>query len=151
MTDTTTTETETQGGLRIGNFDVQAFLQSGMKGEVALGVGVLALIIMLIMPMPSILLDMMLAVSITFSVLVLMTSLLIKKPLEFSAFPAVLLLATLLRLGLNLASTRLILSNGAQGPDAAGDVDAEAAVGQRGHSRRKRPRGRAEGTRRRGE
>ncbi|MFC6198227.1 flagellar biosynthesis protein FlhA [Ponticaulis profundi] len=122
MTDTTTTETETQGGLRIGNFDVQAFLQSGMKGEVALGVGVLALIIMLIMPMPSILLDMMLAVSITFSVLVLMTSLLIKKPLEFSAFPAVLLLATLLRLGLNLASTRLILSNGAQGPDAAGDV-----------------------------
>ena len=51
-----------------------------------------------------------------------MTALLIKKPLEFSAFPAVLLLATLLRLGLNMASTRLILSNGAQGPDAAGDV-----------------------------
>ena len=123
MTDTTPSETQAQpGGLRIGNVDVQAFLMRGMKGEVALGVGVLALIIMLIMPMPSLLLDFMLAVSITFSVLVLMTALLIKKPLEFSAFPAVLLLATLLRLGLNLASTRLILSNGAQGPDAAGDV-----------------------------
>ncbi|MAP96071.1 MAG: flagellar biosynthesis protein FlhA [Ponticaulis sp.] len=93
-----------------------------MRGEVAMGVGVLGLIIMLILPMPSILLDMMLAVSITFSVLVLMTALLIKKPLEFSAFPAVLLLATLLRLGLNMASTRLILADGAQGPDAAGDV-----------------------------
>ncbi len=124
MTDTTATETNqtTGSGLRIGNIDLQALLVSGMRGEVALGLGVLALIIMLIMPMPSLLLDFMLAVSITFSVLVLMTALFIKKPLEFSAFPAVLLLATLLRLGLNMASTRLILSKGAQGPDAAGDV-----------------------------
>ena len=127
MADTTSSQGLSEGnaaggGLRIGGFDVQAFLTSGLKSEVAMGVGVLALIIMLIMPMPSILLDMMLAVSITFSVLVLMTALLIKKPLEFSAFPAVLLIATLLRLGLNMASTRLILSNGAQGPDAAGDV-----------------------------
>ena len=127
MTDTTSSDAignsgATTGGFRIGNFDVQSFLTSGLKGEVAMGVGVLALIIMLIMPMPSFLLDVMLAVSITFSIMVLMTALLIKKPLEFSAFPAVLLLATLLRLGLNMASTRLILSEGAQGPDAAGDV-----------------------------
>tara|TARA_X000000950_G_scaffold150131_1_gene185076 strand:+ start:31187 stop:33331 length:2145 start_codon:yes stop_codon:yes gene_type:complete len=127
VTDTTSTQpvqdgNASGGGLRIGNVDLMQLLATGMKGEVAMGVGVLALIIMLIMPMPSILLDMMLAVSITFSVLVLMTALLIKKPLEFSAFPAVLLMATLLRLGLNMASTRLILSNGAQGPDAAGDV-----------------------------
>lgn len=118
----TDTQTAGGGGLRIGSFDVQAFFRSGLKGEVALGAGVLFLIVMLLMPMPSMLLDLMLAVSITFSILVLMTALLIKKPLEFSAFPAVLLLATLLRLGLNLASTRLILSDGAQGPDAAGDV-----------------------------
>lgn len=127
MTDTTASDAAPAasgggGGLRLGNIDVMALLTSGLRGEVAMGVGVLALIIMLIMPMPSLLLDMMLAVSITFSVLVLMTALLIKKPLEFSAFPAVLLLATLMRLGLNMASTRLILSDGAQGPDAAGDV-----------------------------
>lgn len=126
MTDTTSSDaapqTANSGGLVIGGVDVQKLLTSGLRGEVAMGVGVLALIIMLIMPMPSILLDVMLAVSITFSILVLMTALLIKKPLEFSAFPAVLLLATLLRLGLNMASTRLILSDGAQGPDAAGDV-----------------------------
>lgn len=122
MADTSSSDTPQTGGLRIGNVDIQSILTASLRGEVALGVGVLALIIMLIMPMPSFLLDMMLAVSVTFSVLVLMTALFIKKPLEFSAFPAVLLLATLLRLGLNLASTRLILSNGAQGPDAAGDV-----------------------------
>lgn len=123
MSDTTSSDTQTgSGGLRIGNVDVKALFMQSMRGEVALGLGVLALIIMLILPMPGMLLDFMLAVSITFSVLVLMTALFIRKPLEFSAFPAVLLLATLLRLGLNLASTRLILSNGAQGPDAAGDV-----------------------------
>lgn len=123
MADTTSSDaTTSSGGFSIGGVNLQSLLTKGLKGEVAMGVGVLALIIMLIMPMPSLLLDMMLAVSITFSVLVLMTALLIKKPLEFSAFPAVLLIATLLRLGLNMASTRLILSNGAQGPDAAGDV-----------------------------
>ncbi|MCG8443073.1 MAG: FHIPEP family type III secretion protein, partial [Caulobacterales bacterium] len=77
---------------------------------------------MLILPMPSFLLDMALAISVSFSVLVLMTALFIRAPLEFSAFPAVLLIATMLRLGLNIASTRLILSNGSNGPDAAGDI-----------------------------
>ena len=117
MTDTTTTQAisgkdTTSAGFVVGGVDVITFLKSGLRGEVAMGVGVLCLIIMLIMPMPSMLLDIMLAVSITFSVLVLMTALLIQKPLEFSAFPAVLLLATLMRLGLNMASTRLILSDG---------------------------------------
>jgi flagellar biosynthesis protein FlhA len=103
-------------------FDLRALGQSLARGDLALGIGVIAIIVMLIMPMPSWLLDIMLAISITFSVLVLMTALLIKKPLEFSAFPAVLLLATMLRLGLNMASTRLILSEGANGPEAAGDI-----------------------------
>ena len=68
------------------------------------------------------LLDLLLAVSITFSVLVLLTSLFIVRPLEFSSFPAVLLIATMLRLALNLASTRLILADGHEGPAAAGRV-----------------------------
>jgi flagellar biosynthesis protein FlhA len=93
-----------------------------LRTDVALGVGVMALVVMLFLPMPVWLLDFMLAVSVTSSVMILMTALLIKKPLEFSAFPTVLLLSTLLRLGLNIASTRLILSEGHAGPDAAGEI-----------------------------
>ncbi len=93
-----------------------------MRGDVALAVGIVAILMMLILPMPSWLLDIALAVSVSFAVLVLMTALFIQKPLEFSAFPAVLLIATMLRLGLNLASTRLILSDGSQGADAAGKI-----------------------------
>ncbi len=82
----------------------------------------------MLVPLPPFLLDVLLAVSITSSILVLMTALLIKKPLEFTAFPSVLLLATLLRLALNIASTRLILSNGHERrPDAAGEVIAAFA------------------------
>ena len=76
----------------------------------------------LILPIPTWLLDFSLAVSITFSVLTLMTVLFIARPLEFSSFPTILLIATMLRLSLNLASTRLILSNGHEGSDAAGQV-----------------------------
>ncbi len=65
---------------------------------------------------------MLLAISITSAVLILMTSLLIKKPLEFTAFPTVLLVATLFRLGLNIASTRLILGHGHEGTDGAGHI-----------------------------
>ncbi len=76
----------------------------------------------LILPLPSLLLDILLALSITMSVLILMTALFIQKPLEISAFPTVLLITTLLRLALNLASTRLILAHGHEGPAAAGHV-----------------------------
>src|SRR5690606_37692079 len=76
----------------------------------------------LILPIPALLLDMLLAISITSSVLILMTSLLIKKPLEFTAFPTVLLVATLFRLALNIASTRLILSHGHEGAHGAGHI-----------------------------
>ena len=77
---------------------------------------------MLIMPVPAFLLDFLLAISITFSVLILLTALFIEAPLEFSAFPTVLLMATMLRLALNVATTRLILSEGHTGPGAAGHV-----------------------------
>lgn len=92
------------------------------QSDVALAVGVVVILLMLIMPMPPWLLDVMLAGSITFAVVILMTSLFIEKPLQFSSFPTILLIATMLRLALNLASTRLILSEGHTGADAAGHV-----------------------------
>ena len=92
------------------------------RGDLALALGVMAIIVVLILPLPAFLLDFSLAISITFSVLVLMTALFIQKPLEFSAFPTVLLIATMLRLALNLASTRLILGQGHEGTGSAGKV-----------------------------
>jgi flagellar biosynthesis protein FlhA len=92
------------------------------QGDIALALGMIGILVALILPMPRLLLDLLLALSITFSVLVLLTSLFVVRPLEFSSFPAVLLIATMLRLALNLASTRLILANGHEGPAAAGRV-----------------------------
>ena len=92
------------------------------QADVMFAFGVIAILMVLIMPMPRWLLDFGLAVSITFSVLILMVSLFIARPLEFSAFPTVLLIATMIRLSLNLASTRLILADGHTGTQAAGRV-----------------------------
>src|SRR5262245_46537612 len=92
------------------------------RGDIALAIGVMAILVVLILPLPATLLDMALAISIILSVLILMTALFIHAPLEFSAFPTVLLIATMLRLALNLASTRLILARGHEGTAAAGHV-----------------------------
>ncbi|MET4838023.1 hypothetical protein ABIF44_007430 [Bradyrhizobium japonicum] len=92
------------------------------RGDIALALGVLTILVVLILPLPAIVLDLFLAISITLSILILMTSLFIQAPLEFSAFPTVLLISTMLRLSLNMASTRLILSHGHEGTDAAGHV-----------------------------
>jgi len=92
------------------------------RGEIALALGVICILAVLILPMPPWLLDISLALSITISVLVLMTALFISRPLDFSTFPTVLLITTMLRLSLNLASTRLILANGHEGTAAAGHV-----------------------------
>ena len=98
-------------------------LTSALKrGEIALALGVVSILVVLILPMPTWLLDGSLALSMTFSVLILMVALFIKRPLEFSSFPTVLLISTMLRLALNLASTRLILSQGHEGTAAAGHV-----------------------------
>ena len=91
-------------------------------GDIALALGIACILVVLILPMPSWMLDISLAISMAFSVLILMTVLFISRPLDFSSFPTVLLIATMLRLALNLASTRLILANGHEGPDAAGEV-----------------------------
>lgn len=93
-----------------------------MRGEMGLALGVVGIIVLLILPVPSFLLDLLLAISLTGSVLILMTAILIKKPLEFTSFPTVLLVATLYRLGLNIASTRLILGHGQEGTGGAGAV-----------------------------
>jgi flagellar biosynthesis protein FlhA len=92
------------------------------RGEVAMALGVVGIIVLLIVPAPAWLLDFLLSLSITSAVLILMTAVLMKKPLEFSAFPTVLLVTTLYRLGLNIASARLILSHGHEGTEAAGKV-----------------------------
>ena len=96
--------------------------RSGTSGEVLLAIGVLTILAVLIVPLPPILLDLFLAISISFSILILLTSLFITKPLEFNSFPTVLLIATMLRLALNLASTRLILSQGHEGTASAGHI-----------------------------
>src|SRR5690349_12299344 len=92
------------------------------RGDIALAIGVLTILVVLILPLPPLLLDLALAISITLSILILMTSLFIHAPLEFSAFPTILLISTMLRLSLNLASTRLILAHGHEGTSAAGHV-----------------------------
>ena len=94
----------------------------GKRGDIIMALGVVAILVVLILPMPKWMLDIALAFSITFSVLILMTALFISRPLEFNSFPTVLLIATMIRLSLNLASTRLILANGHEGTDAAGQV-----------------------------
>src|SRR6218665_1745475 len=101
-------------GRRFGGFKLRSDIMSA--------VGIMSIIVALVLPMPAFLLDICLALSFAFSVLILMTVLFIEKPLEISAFPTILLVSTMLRLALNLASTRLILSKGHEGHDAAGHV-----------------------------
>ena len=90
--------------------------------DIGLAVGVFCLLSMLILPLPTMLLDLGLSLSVTASVLVLMVALFLERPLDFTSFPQLLLLTTLLRLSLNVATTRLILSHGSDGPLAAGHV-----------------------------
>lgn len=90
--------------------------------DVGLALGVVGLLAVLVLPLPTVLLDLGLALSITASVLVLMVAMFLSRPLDFTSFPTLLLLTTLLRLSLNVATTRLILSHGHEGPQAAGHV-----------------------------
>jgi len=92
------------------------------RGEVWMGLGLMVILTVLVLPIPPFVVDIGLAISITFSVIILMTVLFIGRPLEFSSFPTVLLLATLIRLSLNLGTTRLVLTRGNEGTDAAGHV-----------------------------
>jgi flagellar biosynthesis protein FlhA len=92
------------------------------QGDILLAGGVVMTLFVMLVPLPTIVLDILLAFSISFSLVILITSMFMTSPLEFSIFPSVLLVTTLLRLALNVASTRLILLNGDQGTAAAGKV-----------------------------
>ena len=97
------------------------------RGDVGLALGVILILMVLILPLPPWALDIGLSLSLTIAVLILMVSIFIEKPLQFSAYPTVLLITTLIRLSLNLASTRLILSHGHEGVEGAGRVIAAFA------------------------
>ena len=90
--------------------------------DIAVPLAVLGIVIALITPMPSFLLDILIVTDIMTSVVVMMVAMYIRKPAEFSVFPTTLLLLTLFRLSLNISSTRLILMNGNTGTSAAGEV-----------------------------
>ena len=90
--------------------------------DVGFAGGILAIVAVLFVPIPTFLIDFGLALSIAFSVLILMVALWIQKPLDFSAFPTVLLITTILRLSLGIATTRLILAHGDEGVFAAGHI-----------------------------
>lgn len=92
------------------------------QGDFLLAGGVVLILFVMLVPLPTIVLDVLLAFSISFSLVILITSMFMTSPLEFSIFPSVLLVTTLLRLSLNVASTRLILLHGDQGTSAAGKV-----------------------------
>ena len=97
-------------------------LGSILRPDIAFALGMILILMFMLVPIPTWVLDAGLSMSITFSILIMMLVLFIQKPLEFSTFPTVLLISTALRLGLNIASTRLILENGHAGGDAAGKV-----------------------------
>ena len=92
------------------------------QGDIMLAGGVVVILFVMMVPMPPFFLDIMLSFSISLSLLILVTSMFMTSPLEFSIFPSLLLVTTLMRLALNVASTRLILMNGDKGTAAAGGV-----------------------------
>jgi flagellar biosynthesis protein FlhA len=99
-----------------------AVAPSKVPAEAILAVAVLAVIGILIIPLPAMVLDALLAMSVAISILMLLVSLGLNRPMDFSVFPALLLITTLFRLSLNVATTRLILLDGGKGPGAAGHV-----------------------------
>jgi flagellar biosynthesis protein FlhA len=85
-------------------------------------VAVIAVVLLMVVPLPPFLLDLLLSVDIALAVVLLLTAISVRQPVEFSVFPSLLLLLTLVRLSLNVASTRLVLMHGAEGVGAAGSV-----------------------------
>ena len=90
--------------------------------DILMSVGVVAILMVMLIPLPRFFLDLLLSFNITLSIIILLVGMQVRRPLEFSVFPSILLLVTLLRLALNIASTRLILLHGNEGAAAAGEV-----------------------------
>jgi len=97
-------------------------LPAFISPAIALPAGILAIIVLMVLPIPALMLDLFFVLNIALSVSILMAAMNAQKPLDFSSFPSVLLFATLMRLALNVASTRIVLMNGHEGGDAAGKV-----------------------------
>ncbi|MFG1500799.1 flagellar biosynthesis protein FlhA [Halobacteriovorax sp. XZX-3] len=93
------------------------------NSDLAVAIGILAVLAVMIIPVPPVVLDLLLAITLSFSIIILLVSVYTKKPLDFSTFPAVLLVTTLFRLSLNVASTRnILLRSGSEGTSAAGEI-----------------------------
>ena len=103
-------------------FPAVGALTSAVRSGAAAPVVVLAMLAMVVVPLPPLMLDALFTINIALSLVVLLAVVYVKRPLEFSVFPSVLLMVTLLRLGLNVASTRVVLLHGHEGPGAAGHV-----------------------------
>jgi flagellar biosynthesis protein FlhA len=97
-------------------------LRDASDSDALLGIGVIVILAVMLLPLPSSFLDILLVLNITFGLVILLTAIYTLKPLDFSVFPSMLLITTLFRLALNVASTRLILLHGHEGTTAAGQV-----------------------------
>src|SRR4029079_18197230 len=99
-----------------------------MKAGIGVPIGLISILAMMILPLPAFMLDVLFTFNIALSLVIVMAVFNVKRPLEFAIFPTVLLLVTLLRLALNVASTRVVLMHGHEGSHAAGEV--RAAFGE---------------------
>ena len=106
----------------VSNLPVRELLRAG----IGVPVGVLAVLAMVVLPLPPMALDVLFTFNIALSIVIVMAVFYVARPIEFGVFPTVLLLATLLRLALNVASTRVVLLHGHSGPGAAGRASAAA-------------------------
>jgi flagellar biosynthesis protein FlhA len=106
---------------RRGLFNLSA-VDANNISEIGMGAGVVGILLVMIMPLPTFMLDILLAFNITFAIIIMLTGMYATRPLDFSVFPSVLLFTTLLRLSLNVAATRLVLLHGDEGTAAAGQV-----------------------------
>jgi flagellar biosynthesis protein FlhA len=122
MAETANEQPQPEAGVNFAGFMRQISVLAKGNSDLGLAAGVMAIMAVLLVPMPTWLLDISLGISITVAVLILMTVMFVAKPLELSAFPTILLVTTMLRLALNIASTRLILEYGHTGTAAAGHV-----------------------------
>ncbi|MBI1274620.1 flagellar biosynthesis protein FlhA [bacterium] len=100
----------------------EALKKFPIRGDIIFALGIIGILTVLLFPVPTWLLDFLLGLSITCSVVVLMTVVFVERPLDLNSFPTILLVVTMFRLSLNIASTRLILSHGHEGPESAGHI-----------------------------
>jgi flagellar biosynthesis protein FlhA len=106
----------------MNKFKIPAWLMGANSAALAAPLLIVMMLAMMILPLPAIVLDIFFSFNIALAIIVLLTSLYTIKPLDFMVFPTVLLVSTMLRLSLNVASTRIVLTEGHKGPDAAGKV-----------------------------